>query len=150
MTYRAFFLFSITVITPGDLHAVDQKAPVAFPAAGDEERVHAAGRHFVDAVVFALIELGGVAWHPVDVLRDFHSCPRWKAYIKQPLFRVPTTQDERARIPRMVVQVSVSVGPHDVVNSNRPRRPLEPTFARLVVVWVEQPPAAHVQLSAIS
>lgn len=50
------------------LHAVDQKAPVTTPLAGDEEGVDAAGRYLVDPVVLAVVEAGGAALVAPDPL----------------------------------------------------------------------------------
>lgn len=63
-------------------------------------------------------------------------------------YRLPHT--DLARIPRMIVQVSVGVEPHDVVHADRPRYPADVSQVRFAVVGVEQPPAPHVHLLAIS
>lgn len=63
-------------------------------------------------------------------------------------YRLPHT--DLARIPRMIVQVSVGVEPHDVVHADRSRYPADTRQMRFPVVGVEQPPAPHVHLLAIS
>ena len=69
--------------------------------------------------------------------------------IEQPLFRVPAAQNDRAGVPRVVMQIPVFVGPHDVVHAERPRAPPQRGLVRFAGVGVEQPPAAHVHLGAV-
>lgn len=47
------------------------------------------------------------------------------------------------------MQVPVFVVPHDVVDAERPRAPPQRRLVRFAGVGVEQPPAAHVHLSAV-
>lgn len=65
------------------------------------------------------------------------------------LLLVPAAQDDRAGVPRVIVQVPVFVGPHDVVHTERPRAPPQRWLVRVAGVGVEQPPTAHVHLVAV-
>lgn len=103
-----------------------------------------------------MVEPSGVAGVAVDVFgglgagRHVQTRQLRVFMIEQPLFRVPAAQDDGAGVPGVVLQVPVFIGPHDVVHAERPRAPPQRRFVRLAGVGVEQPPATHVHIGAVS
>lgn len=69
--------------------------------------------------------------------------------IEQPLLGVLTLQDDGSGVPGMVMQIPVFIGPHDVVDAERPRAPPQRWLVSVSGVRIEQPPAAHVHLGAV-
>ncbi|RMN70019.1 hypothetical protein ALQ55_200244 [Pseudomonas savastanoi pv. savastanoi] len=62
---------------------------------------------------------------------------------------VPTLQDDRAGVPRVVVQVAITILTQDVVDPNRPGKPAMFGLLPDAIIALEQPPAAHVAFLAI-
>lgn len=106
-----------------------------------------------------MIEASGVAGAAVDVfgglglnrgVQLFQNPAQGRiTCLNQSLLHIPAAQNDRAGVPRVVMQIPVFIGPHDVVHAERPRAPLQRRLVRIAGVGVEQPPAAHVHRLAV-
>lgn len=100
-----------------------------------------------------MAQRGGVTGFALDELCDLGAGWRidygQQVVIGQALLDVPAVEDRRAGVPRVVVQIAILVGGHDVVDPYRPGAPLVLGLVGAAVVGIEQPPATHVGLCAV-